>query len=504
MAEKTNQGEDNEVEAAEQDKQDNLPENKVAVEDVGTLKKKIKVTIPRQRIDAKRDEMFGELASTAQVPGFRIGRAPRRLIEKRFGKEVAEDVRNALIGESIGDAIEKTKLKTIGEPDLDLDQIELPEAGDLEFSFEAEVAPEFELPELKGIKVEKPSAEIADERIDAQLAQWAASQATFQQTDEPAKMDDSITAGAKITIEGIEEPIESPGLTLRVAPGQIEGIPLLDLGKALEGKKAGDTATLKVNVNEVHPNEQWRGKQATVEITISQVRKRIVANIDDRFAESAGFESLKELREFVRDRAEAQLSANVKRTMHAQVEQYLLDNTDFDLPEGLTRRHTDRLIQRRFVSLLQQGVPRERIDQQLTELQAAAGEQAKRDLKLRFILDKIAEDKDIKVSPDEVNARVAEIARLYNRRPERLRQELAADGSLQQLENALREDKVIGALLAEAEITEAKAEKPAKKAAKKTAKKPAKKAVKKASKKTEAKSGEKKNAKKAKSKRDSG
>ena len=230
---------------------------------------------------------------------------------------------------------------------------------------------------------------------------------------------------------------------------------------------------------------------------MSQVRKRILPNIDDKFAESAGFKSLKELREFVRGRAEAQLSADINRAMHRQVEQYLLDNTAFDLPEGVTQRHTERLVQRRFVSLLQQGVPRERIDQQLTELQAAAGEQAKRDLKLRFILEKIAEDTEIDVSADEVNARVAEIAGLYKRRPERLRQELTADGSLQQLGNGMREDKVIDALLADAEITEAKAEKADKKTTNKAAKKTARKTVKKTAKKTEAKSGKKKTAKKA-------
>ena len=493
MAEDTKQPEQDKAEKGAPAEQDNLPENKVDVEEVGTLKKKVTVTIPRERIDAKRDEMFGELADSAQVPGFRIGRAPRRLIEKRFGKEVAQDVRNALIGESIGDAIEKSELKTIGEPDLDLEKIELPDTGDMEFSFEAEVAPEFGLPELKDIKVEKPAIKITDERIDAQLEQWAASQATFQETDDPAAPEDSVTAGAKITIEGIEEPIESHGLTLRVAPGQIEGIPLLDLPNALKGKKAGESAALEATVNQAHPNEQWRGKKASIEIDISQVRKRILPEMDDEFAEAAGFDSLKELRGFVRSRAEAQLSADIDRAMHGQIEQYLLDKTEFDLPEGLTQRHTDRLVQRRFISLLQQGVPRERIDQQLTELQAAAGEQAKRDLKLRFILDKIAEDKEIEATADEVNARVAEIAGLYNRRPERLRQELAADGSLQQLGNSLREDKVIKALLGDAQVTEAKEEKPPEKATKKkSTKKAAKRSVKKTAKKAESSSGEKK------------
>ena len=144
-------------EAATDQPEDNLPKNTVEVEDAGTLKKKITVTVYRDKIDAKRDEMFGELGTSAQVPGFRIGRAPKRLLEKRFGKEVSQDVRNSLIGESVGEAIKETELKTLGEPDIKLDEIELPDTGDLSFSFEVEVAPEFDLPKLKGIPVNKPA-----------------------------------------------------------------------------------------------------------------------------------------------------------------------------------------------------------------------------------------------------------------------------------------------------------------------------------------------------------
>lgn len=477
---------------AEDQQEDNLPENKVNVEDVGTLKKKITVTISQEKIEAKRNEMFGELSGTAQIPGFRVGRAPRRLIEKRFGKEVTQDVRNAIIGESIGHAIEKSELQTLGEPDLDLESIELPEAGDFEFSFETEVAPAFDLPELAGIKVEKPVIQITDKLVEQHIEEWAGSQATYEKTDEPAQAEDMVTAGAKISVEGQDAPVESPGLNLRVAPGQIEGLPLLELGNVLAGAKAGDTVELKATVNQAHPNEQWRGKEATIEITISQVQRRVVPKIDDQFAKAGGFESLPELREFLRDRAQTRLKVQVERAMRQSVEEHLLNNTSFDLPEGVVLRHTDSLVRRRYVSLLEQGIPRERIDQQLTELQAAAGEQASRDLKLGFILAKIAEAREITTSPDEVNSRVAHIAGLYGRRPERLRQELASDGSLQQLETSLLEEKVVDSLLAQAEITEVQPEQEAEEGEKKTAKKAKKKASTKSQAKSKAQKTEKK------------
>ncbi len=430
-----------------------LPENDVQVEDAGTLKKKVTVTVPPEAVAAKRDEMFGELSQSAQVPGFRVGRAPRRLLEKRFGKEVGQDVRNALIGESIGAAIEKSELKTIGEPDLDLDAIELPESGPLEFSFEVEVSPEFDLPELEGLELKKPAIEVNDERVDQVLDNWRSSQVRYEDTDEPADEGDGILAGAKITGEGIED-VERHGVNLRVAPGQIEGIPLVELAEELKGVKAGDTVALETTVSDQHPNEDWRGKTLKIELTVSQVRRRVLPEIDDDFAATFGFDSVDQLRDQVRSNLQARVAMEAQQALRQQACNHLVDNTEFDLPEGMVTRHTNRVLQRRYVELLQQGLPRERIDEHLTELKAAAAEQAQRDLKLSFILSKVAEEKGVIVADEEINARVAQMAAQYNRRPERLRQELAADGSLEAVADSIREDKALDAVIAEAKIEE--------------------------------------------------
>jgi trigger factor len=470
----------------------------VDVEDAGTLRKKVTVTVPQGRIESKFDEMFGELANTAQVPGFRIGRAPRRLIEKRFGKEVRQDVRNAVIGESLGDALQKADLKTLGEPEIDLEKIELPETGDLSFGFEVEIEPEFELPELKDISVTKQALEVTDQHVDEYVVQLRQMQARHEDSDAPADEGDQVLAGTKVTVDDLP-PVERHGVTLRVAAGQVEGLPLVDLGKELAGKKAGDTAKLTMTVPDAHPNEEWRGKEATVEITVSQVRKRVLPEVNDEFAAGAGFDNLAEMREYLAGRMRTQLVSEIQRDLRSQICRYLIENTSFDAPEGVARRHTTTLLQRRYIELLQRGVPREQIDERLTELQAAAAQQAQTDLKLQFILNRIAEAEEVEVNDAEVNARVAQIAQAYNRRPERLRQELEQDGTLSQVESSLREEKVLDKLLEQADVTEAKPEekaepqdgpgegenKSARKAAKKSTKKSAKKKAKKSSKKAD-------------------
>lgn len=432
--------------------QETLPRSTVYTEDAGTLRKKVTVSVPRARIDAKFDEMFGELSESVQVPGFRIGHAPRRLIEKRYGKEVSEDVRNALIGEALRDATEQPDLKTLGEPDIDLDRIELPDRGDMEFSFEVEVAPEFELPELTGIPITDQPARVTDEQLDEQLDQIRRSRASFRQTDEPAQRDDVVVCSATLTIEGAE-PVQKPGLNLRVAPGQIEGLPLVDLPDALQGKKAGQTAELTVTVPEAHANEAWRGKEARIRIDISSVRRAELPELNDAFAQSLGFDSLEDLREVSRQRLEQQAAMERQRSLRQQVCDYLLEHTELDVPEGVAKRHTDSTLQRQYVELLQMGIPREKIDERMAELQSAAAQRAQRDIKLQFVLGKIAEEKSIGVTEGEVNSRIAQIAQYSGRRPERLRQELDADGSLEQVGASLREGKVLDMLLNDAEIS---------------------------------------------------
>ena len=430
-----------------------LPDYGFAVEDCGTLKKKVCDTVPEARIEAKLNEMFGELSETAQVPGFRVGHAPRRLIEKRFGKEISNDVRNALVGDALGKVSEKAKLMVIGDPDLKLDEITLPEKGDMSFSFEVEVAPDFELPQLKGIKVNRPVIKIDDARVDEALDNIRRSQAKHEVTQDAAVEGDIVLAGSKISGEGLE-PHEHHGLVIRVAPGQVEDLPLLELGTELAGKKAGDTVTIKVTAPQAHPNEAWRGKELTVELTISEVRHTVLPEVNEEFAVAMGFENLSQLRQQVSVRLQARVAMETQQAMRTQICKYLLDNVKFDLPQGVVERHAKGLLTRRYIDLMYQGVPKEKIDEHLAQMQASIGEQAALDLRLSFMLGKVAEQEKIDVTEGEINARVAAMAQQNNRRPERMRQDMDADGSLTNLVDSLREEKALDKLLEDAEISE--------------------------------------------------
>src|SRR5437773_2381867 len=152
----------------------------IRVEDAGPGTKKVHVEIPADRITAKLEESFKELRQQAAIPGFRVGHAPQKLIEKRFSQDVREQVRRSLISESYEQAVEKNKLQVIGEPQFDNPElIQLPESGALTYSFEIEVQPDIKLPELKGVKVKQPKINVTDEHIDQAMQNLKEQQGTL-------------------------------------------------------------------------------------------------------------------------------------------------------------------------------------------------------------------------------------------------------------------------------------------------------------------------------------
>jgi len=479
------QQEESQEESQEEEQQDEKQEEEkfqcdVEIDDSGPWKKKIQVNIPREEIDKELNEQYKELRRTADIPGFRKGRAPRRLVEKRFGNSVLDQTKYKLIGLALEQVEEKEDFEILGEPDFDPEKIEFPKTDDFSFEYEVEVKPVFELPKLEGIRVEKQVAEITTERIDSSLEQLRYRQGKMQEVD-TVKADDRITAGVTMKIEGVESPEVLEGYDLWAGTMAVRGVTIEELGKVLEGAKVGDTRTCSVeNIPDTHEKEEYRGKKADFSIKINKIERLIPAEITEEFCKSFGAETEEELRREIQEDIEERADQESRRLMAQQIHTYLLDNTDFELPEGVAGRHSARFLDRRYSELLRQGVPQEQIDQNIEQLKASTTEEAIRDLKMSFIMEKIHEELDISVSEGEVNASISQMAMTYRQRPEKLRDQLARDGRLDAVRDQIRDDKAFGRLLEMAEVVDAPAadeiaendekNKPAKKIARKDVK----------------------------------
>ena len=166
-----------------------IKENKVKITDAGPCKKKISVEIPPEKISKALDEQYEDLRKNALVPGFRKGRAPRRLLEKRFGKESTLQVKLKLLMDASEAAMKDNNVEAIGEPDIDHEKVELPEKGPMKFEFEIETRPDFKLPELEGIEVEKPKLEVTDEQVQQDIMELQKRMGTWKPKDGKIALD---------------------------------------------------------------------------------------------------------------------------------------------------------------------------------------------------------------------------------------------------------------------------------------------------------------------------
>jgi len=472
--------------------------NVVTIEDSGPCKKKVTVEIPAETIKKSLDERYGELRRDAVVPGFRKGRAPIRLLEKRFGSEVSEQIKLKLLADASEAALKDNELNTLGEPDIDYEEVELPEEGPMKFEFKVEVRPEFDLPELEGIAVEKPRTEVTDEQIDEEIETMRKRVGIWvPKEDGTCEPDDQVVADVVFKIEDAPEDERHDNMEIFVRKNGFVGpVPVETLDELLIGAKNGDTKETGITVPETFFNEQYRGKNIEVEIAIKDIKKLEPAELNAGFFERYGVENEDELREQIGEYGRAQAERNVRANMGDQVYRYLLDNCKFELPGDVVADQSKRVLQREYTNLLIRGAKREQINERMEELQASSAQRAEEQLRLFFIMSKVAEKLDVpEASEEEVNGYIAQVAASRGRRPEKMRQELTRDGSLEQFKLQVREHKCIEKLLEDANITEVKAGKAPKKATKKETKKAAKEAPKKEPKKA-AKKAEKKETKK--------
>ncbi len=491
----------------------------VKKEDLGGLRMKLTVTVPRETIDERMGDQFAELKRDASVPGFRKGHAPMKLIEKRFGSDVGDELKGKLLGSGYMAAVEKEDLKPLGDPqiwintteerigddkvakqvDVDklvgfeaaLEHVQLPKDGSFTFACELELKPEFELPELEKIPLEKPLVTISEDDVEAELEKMRMMRGAFEPVEKGKIVaDDMLYAAMKMTVDG-DTIAEDDNFDMAARDINVKGVRLVGFGEAVVGKKINDAFVFEAPVPDDHENADLRGKTAKFDLKILEIKRIALPEIDEAFLSSVGMESEKELREAMKSGLESEVDRVAARKMHDQIGDYLIEKTKIEIPEGLSQRQTERSVSRRMVEMLQSGTPATDVTKAVDEMRASAAEQVVRDLKLFFVLERIADDREVDVNEEEMNGAIAQIAARAGKRFDRVRDELSQGDGLNTLYMRIRDEKVLTKLVEDAVVTEAKPEKKA------TSGKSAKKAVTKTAEKKKTKAPAAKKKKKA-------
>lgn len=438
-------------------------EQDVTIEDAGPARKKVTIVIPGDRIKEKIDENFRSLRKEAALPGFRQGRVPMKILKKRFSKDVKLEVSNQVFGESYTQAIEDNNLRVIGEPDfgdeVTPETFQAPEEGDWTITFELEIVPDFEMPSLAEFEIDTPNWEVTDEDVQKEVDMYADTYGSFDTIEDVAKDGDYLVADVEVKAEDGEVLDTLPELTIfvpgesREYRGAIGQYVVTDLGKELEGKKAGDEFTISTTGNKTHKNEKVADKPITIDVKAIRVDRSNPLPMDE-LIQRLGFEEESELRDQMRQHLEGRNGQRTQQATYGQLSKQLIDNIEFELPEDLSNRQVDQVAGRRAMELMYQGKSKEEVKEQMEELKKESSEQAQRELKLFFILSKTAEDLKIEVTDGELNHNVMMIAMQQGRRPEEVRQEMEQSGRLQELYLQIRESKTLDELLTQCKLNE--------------------------------------------------
>jgi trigger factor len=425
----------------------------VKVETLAACKKRLSITLSREEIKAKMEERYAELEHEAQVPGFRPGRAPRRLVEKRFHEAVEEETRVKLISESLTKALDEQKLDVIGEPDLDPEKIEMPDEGPLTFSIDLEVRPEFEAPDYIGIPVSVEQPTVGDADVAQALERLRESHGRLDEVPAGGEaIDNDIITGDVAIQAGDAVIIDRQSARVPVSAIAIEGIRLEKFGELLKGAKAGETRSTKITIDQTAEKEDLRGKEAELRVKVNRI-ERVALPDDAAVLKATDHEDMDALKRTLRRELEGRSDQVFRERQENAIHGWLMEQVKFDLPEELAKRHASNLLQRTVTGLQYRGVPVEELEKRLEEIRGASTERAARELKLMFILDSIAKKEKIEATDAELDARVRFMAVQQGRRDDRLREEMEAEGTLANLRSQIRDDKVTRFLLEKAKIS---------------------------------------------------
>jgi len=422
----------------------------VSVETTQGLERQLTITVPADKIDAEVKNRLRDLAKRQRIDGFRPGKAPVSLIQKRYGLAVLQEVAGEQMQRHFYDAIIANKLTPAGSPTFAPGQ--LAQGKDLEFKATFEVYPEVAVKNLDKIEVNKPVVEIADADLDKMLDTLRKQHAKWEEKKGKAATADRVVIDFVGSIDGEEfDGGKATNFTLELGQGRM--IPGFEDG--IVGKKAGEEVTVEVTFPEEYHAENLKGKAASFAVTVNKVEKQVLPELNDEFAALFGLETatIDALKTEVRKNMERELNQNIKAKVKDQVIKGLLANNEVEVPQALIKGEVDVLrkqAMQRFGNNLD--------PKQLPELPASLfEEQAKDRVKVGLLLGEVIKTNALKVDDSRVQALIETVASAYEDPQEVVQYYNSNKELLQSMRNVALEEQAIEVILAGAKVTEQKA-----------------------------------------------
>ncbi|MEZ6055911.1 MAG: trigger factor [Planctomycetaceae bacterium] len=426
----------------------------VEIQDVGPCMKHVKVTVPRAEIDKVLETEVSGLLDKAEVPGFRPGRVPEALIRKRFKTELAEKVKQQVLMLSLDQLSKDNKLDPINEPTLDVDGIEIPEEGDFEYEFDVEVRPQFDLPEYKGLTIERPVREVSDDDVAEYTEAYLEQYAELVPVDEPAQAGDQVIVDVVFEQDGkLVQKFDE--LSVRVRPTlRFHDVEIADFDKLIVGAKADDVREVEVTVSMESNKISMRGTTLQAKFTILDVKRLQRPELNEEFFTRIGIESEEALQGEFRSMLNRQVTYAQRQSTRSQVLEKITSAADWDLPEELVNKQVENAMRRETLELRQSGFTTPQIRAKEAELRQKSLSTTRKNLKEHFVLDRIANEEGIEVNYQDIDTEISIMAMQNGENYRRVRARLEKSGMIENLEAQIRERKAVDVVLKHAKFVD--------------------------------------------------
>jgi trigger factor len=425
------------------------------IDNLSACERHVTVTVPREDIDRYVKTAFDELRGKAEVPGFRPGRAPRRLVESRFKDRVNDQVKGELLMDSMGQLSDDQLFTAIGEPDFDAGSLKLPETGPFTFEFNIEVRPEFDLPQWQGLKLSRLVANFSEQDVTNHMRRLLAKVSSLSPKDGPAAIEDTLVgnlivrSGTEILLSATDQEI-----VIRKRISFVDGF-VEDFDQIAVGATPGSVLSTFATISPQAENESLRGKDVEFVFEVADVKETLTPDLNASFLQTiGGFKSEDELRTAVRAEMERQFRFHQQRDFRKQVTKLLTADANWALPPALLRRQARREFERLRMELQSSGFSNEDIAAHMNQITHNSLGNTEAALKEHFILEKIAEEHKLEAVPTDYEQEIALIADQSNESPRRVRARLEKRGLMDTLRNQIIERKVIDLISEAAEVTE--------------------------------------------------
>src|SRR6202051_2326237 len=404
-----------------------------------TCRRELDLEIPAETVQKAVKRVSKEFARVARVPGFRPGKAPITLIQRRFADDIKSEVLQSLVPEQVEKAVTESKLVPVTQPQID--KVDFSEDGPVKFRAVFEVLPEFELGQYKDLEVEVEDVKVEDADVDKGLEELRDRAATFVPVEGRAIADGDY---AQLKLNGIPqgggEPLEAESVLCHVGGEET----MEPFNENLRGAIAGDKKSFDVTYPADYPDAKLQGKTYQYAVEVLGIKEKKRPELTDEFAKDVSdAQTLDELRKKMRDNLEAARTHRLNEQQREKLLAQIVKGHDFPVPEALVEHQMASRLERTVRSLASQGVDPRAMNVDWVALRNRQKDRSIEDVKAELLLDRIATAENIEVSEEEVDKEIATLAERSGESATAVRANLTRQGALDRMKSKIRSEKTL-------------------------------------------------------------